>query len=161
MNRSKRFVLGTLLGGLAAGVSWRAFAHGGGHHGWGMGAGPIDPAAMNEHIERFIKHLAVEIDATPDQQQRLAAIAKSAAQDLLPIRNQAREARKQAIALFSAPTVDRQALETLRVAQIERADTASRRLVQALSDAADVLTVEQRKRLAEHVERHSRGWHRG
>jgi Spy/CpxP family protein refolding chaperone len=159
MNRSKRFVLGTLLGGLAAGLSWRAFAHGGGHHGWG--AGPVDPAAMNERIEHFIKHLAVEVDATPDQQQRLAAIAKGAAQDLVPIRNQAREARQQAIALFSAPTVDRQAIESLRVAQIERADTASRRLVQALADAADVLTVEQRKRLAERAAQRSRGWHRG
>ena len=161
MNRSKRFVLGSLLGGLVAGLSWKAFAQGPGHHGWGMGAGPLDPAAMNERIEHFIKHLAVEVDATPDQQQRLAAIAKSAAQDLIPIRNQAREARRQAIALLSAPSVDRQALENLRVAQIERADTASRRLVQALTDAADVLNVEQRKRLAEHAERRTRGWHRG
>jgi periplasmic protein CpxP/Spy len=161
MNRSKRIALGTLLGGLAAGVGWKAFAQGGGRHRCGMGAGPIDPAVMNERIEHFVKHLAVEVDATPEQQQRLAAIAKSAAQDLAPLREQAREARRQAIALLSAASVDRQAIESLRATQIERANTASHRFVQALADAADVLTVEQRKKLAEHAERRGHGWHRG
>ncbi|HXM83370.1 MAG TPA: Spy/CpxP family protein refolding chaperone [Burkholderiales bacterium] len=158
MNRTKRFTLAALFGGLLAGIGSKAFAHGGRH---GFGAGPIDPAEMNERIERFVKHLAVEARATPDQQEKLAVIAKDAAKELAPLREQAREARRQAIELFSAPNVDRAAIEKLRATQIRLADGASRRLTQALADAAEVLTPEQRKTLAERAARHRRGWHRG
>ena len=59
MNRTKRFTLAALCGGLLAGIGSKAFAHGGRH---GFGAGPLDPAEMNERVERFVKHLAVEVD---------------------------------------------------------------------------------------------------
>jgi len=153
MNRFKRTTLATLLGGAAAAISWRAF-------GQGRHAGPMDAAAMDQHIERMIKHLAVEVDATPEQQQKLGAIAKQAAQDLAPLREQHREARKQALELFTAPKVDRAAVEKLRAAHVAQAETASRRLTQALADAADVLTPEQRKQLAQRLEhRRHHGWH--
>jgi protein CpxP len=153
MNRFKRTTLATLLGGVAAAISWRAFGQGR-HHG------PMDPAAMDQHIERMIKHLAVEVDATPEQQQKLGVIAKQAAKDLAPLREQHREARKQAIELFTAPRVDRAALEKLRAGHLAQAESASRRLTQALADAADVLTPEQRKQLAQHIERRRHhGWH--
>ena len=158
MNRTKRFTLAALWGGLLAGIASKAFAHGSRH---GFGAGPIDPAEMNERVERLVKHLAVEVDATPDQQQKLAVIAKDAAKELAPLREQAREARRQAIELFSAPNIDRAAIEQLRAAHLKQADAASRRLTQALADAAEVLTPEQRKTLAERAARHRGGWHRG
>ena len=158
MNRFKRTTLATLLGGLAAAVSFRAIGQGR-HHG------PIDPAKMDQHIERMIKHLAVEVDATPEQQQKLSAIARQAAKELAPLREQHREARKQAIELFTAPKVDRAAVEKLRAAHVAQAASASRRLTQALADAAEVLSPEQRKQLAERLEqrRHHgwHGWHRG
>ena len=160
MNQFKRITLGTLLGAVAAGASWRAFAQGG-RHGGGWGSGPIDPAAMNERIEHFVKHLAVEVDATPKQQQKLAAIAKDAAKELVPLRERMHETRKQAIALLSASNIDRAAIEKLRAAQLAQAETASRRLTQALADAAEVLTPEQRKKLAEHVGRGHGRWAHG
>jgi Spy/CpxP family protein refolding chaperone len=116
---------------------------------------------MNERVERFVKHIAVEVDATPDQQGKLAVIAKDAARELAPLREQAREARRQAIELFSAPNIDRAAIEQLRATHLKQADAASRRLAQALADAAEVLTPEQRKTLAAHAARHRGGWHRG
>jgi len=158
MNRFKRTTLATLLGGLAAAISFRTF-------GQGRHQGPMDPAKMDQNIERFVKHLGVEVDATPEQQQKLAAIAKAAAKDLAPMREQGREARKQAIELFSAPKVDRAAVEKLRVAHVAHADAASRRITQALADAADVLTPEQRTQLAQRFEKRGHhgwhGWHRG
>jgi periplasmic protein CpxP/Spy len=66
-----------------------------------------------------------------------------------------REGRHQALALLSQPTIDRGALEALRANQLQMAEQASRRLTQALADAADVLTPEQRRQLAERAER----WH--
>jgi len=115
----------------------------------------LDPAEMDEHIERMVKHLAVEIDATPEQQQKLAAIAKDAARDLAPLRGQAMETRRQAIELLSAPNIDRGAIEVLRAGKIQQADAASQRIARALADAAEVLTPEQRKTLAQRAAR----WH--
>jgi Spy/CpxP family protein refolding chaperone len=111
--------------------------------------GPIDPAQLEERLDRMLKHLYVEVDATDAQKQQLAPIVKAAARDLLPMRDRMREARGNAVALLSQPTVDRAALETLRATQLGLAEQASRRLVQALADVADVLTPEQRKQLAE------------
>jgi periplasmic protein CpxP/Spy len=157
MNRFRRFSLATLFGGVAALATSRAFAHG----GWRGNHGPLDPAAMDAHIDRMIRHLAIEVDATPEQQQKLGAIARQAAREFAPLREEAREARKQAIALLTAPQVDRAALERLRAGHVQHAEQASRRIVQTVADAADVLTAEQRKQLAQHLERRGHRWHRG
>ena len=88
----------------------------------------------------MLKHLYVEVDATDAQKQQLAPIVKAAARDLLPMRDRMRDARMQAVALLSQPTVDRAALEALRANQLQMAEQASRRVTQALADAADILT---------------------
>jgi protein CpxP len=105
----------------------------------------------------MLRHLYVEVDATDTQKQQLAPIVKGAVRDLLPMRERMRDARMQAVALLSQPTVDRAALEALRANQLQLAEQASRRVTQALADAADVLTPEQRKALADRIGR----WHGG
>ena len=160
----KRAAIATLIGGIAAGIGIKAFAHGGGYGGWHRGgfmAGPLDPAAVDEHLDRMLKHLYVEIDATDEQKQRLAPIVKQAANDLLPLREKMHAARKQAIELLTRDTIDRGAIEALRAEQLQLAGEASRRIAQALADAAEVLTPAQRKGLAARVEKHRHGWHHG
>jgi len=146
--------LGALFAALASGIAWKAHAH-------GRFSGPIDPARIDEHLDRMLKHLYVEIDATPEQQAKLAPIVKQAARDLLPLREKWQAGRRRAVEILSAAAIDRQALESLRAEQMQLAETASQRLTQALADAAEALTVEQRRTLAERVERHRGGWHRG
>jgi Spy/CpxP family protein refolding chaperone len=102
-----------------------------------------------------LKHLYVEIDATDAQKQQLAPIVKGAARDLMPLRARIHDARRQAVELLSQPSIDRGALEALRAEQLTLAEQASKRFTQALADVADVLTLEQRKALAERVSR----WH--
>jgi Spy/CpxP family protein refolding chaperone len=148
MDLTRRTTLAAALGGIAASLaSAGALAHGRRHHG------AMDPAQMDERIERFIGHLAVEVDATPEQKQKLSTIAKGAAHDLAPLRSQSMELRKQGVALFTAPQVDKSAVEQLRVKRMQNADAASRRITQALTEAADVLTPEQRKKAAERARR--------
>jgi periplasmic protein CpxP/Spy len=149
----RRAGIATLIAAVAAGIGMRAFAEHG-HRGWHRAA-PLDPARLDEHLDRMLKHLYVEIDATDAQKQQLAPIVKAAAQDLLPLRTQMHEARRQAVELLSRDSIDRAALETLRADQLALAEQASRRFIQALADLADVLTPEQRKQLAEHLGR----WH--
>jgi Spy/CpxP family protein refolding chaperone len=146
MNKLRRITLATLAGGLAAGVGFKAFGRGRGHgHG--------------QDLDRMLKHLYVEIDATEEQKAKLEPIARQAAKDLLPMRDSLRAGRGQAIELLTQERIDPQAIEALRAKHLQLADQASRRLTQALAEAADVLTPAQRKELAAHVAR--RRWGHG
>ena len=108
--------------------------------------------------------IAIELDATAEQQAKLATIAKAAVADLRPLQEKARAARAQAVTLLTAPTIDRSAIERLRAENIGLAETASKRIAQALEDAADALSPEQRRKVAEWAA-FSRPWwarwHRG
>jgi Spy/CpxP family protein refolding chaperone len=162
----RRFLRRTAIAGvIAAGVSalgLTAFTHAGAH-GWHrggfMGGASLDPAQLDERLDRMLKHFYVEIDATDAQKQRLAPLVQDAARELLPLRGRLHEARRQALELLARETVDRGALETLRAEQLALAEQASRRLVQAVADIADVLTPEQRRQLADRIAR--RRGHRG
>jgi Spy/CpxP family protein refolding chaperone len=154
----RRAAIATVIAALATGVGLKALAYGHGGGGWHRGAfmgDHLDPAKLDAHLDRMLKHLYVEVDATDAQQQQLGPIVKAAARDLLPMRDRMRDARLQAVALLSQPTIDRPALEALRANQLQLAEQASKRLTQALADVADVLTPEQRKQLAERMGR----WH--
>jgi len=156
----RRFLIGavaaTLAAGTVAGIGARAFAHGGWGGGWHRGGfmgAQLDPAALEERLDRMLKHFYIEIDATEAQKQQLAPIVKAAARDLLPVAGQMRGTRRQALEVLSQPSVDRSALEALRAEKLRLADQASRRLTAALADVADVLTPEQRRALAERAQR--------
>ena len=153
MNQSKRFTLAALVGGAAAAASFGAFAqrdHGGRHE-------PMDPAQFEQHLERRLKHLYVEIDATEEQKQRLEPIIKETVRELAPLRRNLHAARGEALKLLSQERVDAGALETLRARQIQLADEASRRVTRALVDASEVLNQQQRRKLAAHFT-HQRRW---
>jgi len=154
----RRAVIATVIAGLATIIGVKALAYAGGHWGWQRTAfmrEPLDPAKVDQHLDRMLKHLYVEIDATDAQKQQIAPIVKSAARDLLPVRAQIHDARRQAVDLLSKDSIDRAALEALRADQLRLIEQASTRLTQALGDVADVLTPEQRKQLAERIGR----WH--
>ena len=162
---------GLLTAAFAQGYGWHpGFMGGGGWHhgfmgGWrhaGFMGGPLSPAQIDERIDRMTKHMAIELDATPEQQAKVAAVAKSAVHDLLPLREKAHAARGRAVALLTAPTVDRDAIERLRAEQVGLAETASKRIAQALADASDALTPDQRRKIADWVESFGPGapWHR-
>ena len=145
------------------GFAWRAW-HDGGPMGAFMG-GPLTPAQIDDRIDRMTKHMAIELDATADQQAKIAGIAKAAVNDLLPLREKAQAAHSQAVALLTAPTIDRSAIEQLRAQQIGLAETASKRIAQAVADASEVLNPEQRRKVADWVAVFDGGpfarWHRG
>ena len=109
----------------------------------------MDPAAMDAHIDKMVDQFAA--DASPDQKARVAAIAKAAMADLRPAHAQFGQAHARAHELLMAPVIDRGALEQLRAEQMQRMDFASRRILTAVEDAADVLTPEQRAKFAAHL----------
>jgi Spy/CpxP family protein refolding chaperone len=131
-----------------------------GHHGFmggpGFMRGPLSPAEIEDRVDRGIRHAAIELDATPDQQEKLRAIAKGAVKDLLPMREKAMAARGKVAELLTQAKIDRAAIEAFRAEQIGLADAASKRFAQAVVDAAEVLTPEQRLKAQELMQ-----WRRG
>jgi Spy/CpxP family protein refolding chaperone len=146
-----------LAAGVAGGFIGKSFAHG--HSFMGLSS---DPVKRDAQVEHGVKRFASRVDATPEQQQKLTAFAKDAAKDIAPMREKLRSAGKQALEITSAPTIDRAAMDRLRAEQVTLADSVSKRITQALADAADVLTPEQRQkvtgRLNERMDHNERGW---
>ena len=135
-----------------------------GWHHRGFMAGPLTPAEAEDRADRFIRHAAIEIDATAEQQEKLRAIAKAAVKDLLPIREKAKAARERATTLLSQPTLDRAAIEAFRAEQVAQMDAISKRVAQVVTDAATILSVEQRRKIEDRLRPHPGfwgGWRRG
>ena len=130
-----------------------------GWHGPGFMRGPLTPEQVEDRVDRGIRHAAIELEATAEQQEKLRAIAKGAVKDLLPMRDKARAARARVAELLSQPKIDRAAIEAFRAEQLALADAASRRLAQAVGDAAEVLTPEQRQKAHEWVQWRRGFWH--
>jgi Spy/CpxP family protein refolding chaperone len=137
----------TLVGGVAA------LANGAGACGWhhGMMTGTHSAADVSAHVDHMLKHLYVEIDATDAQKAQIAPLVKQAVNDLLPLHTQLQAAHGQLIQGLTQNPIDRAALEAARVAHLQLADQASKRLVQLIADVGDVLTPAQRNALATHL----------
>lgn len=152
-----------IVGLVGGGLATSAMGHGGfGPRHWGGGPGgwghhrmhgEMTPDRAKEHVARIIDRFGRHIDATDEQKQKLTAIGTALATDMLPLHQKMHETRKRGIELLRQPTVDRAAVEAFRAEQIAAADTASKRLTQALTDAAEVLTPEQRAKIAQHWDR--------
>jgi Spy/CpxP family protein refolding chaperone len=122
--------------------------------------GPLTPEQVESRVDRGIRHAAIELDATPEQLEKLRAIAKGAVKDLMPMREKAQAARARAAELLTQPKVDRSAIEAFRAEQLALADAASKRFAQAVTDAAEVLTPEQRQKANAWVQWRRGAWHR-
>lgn len=122
--------------------------------------GAVSPDRFASHIEHGVKYLLSDIDATAEQKAQVTTILQSTATDVHALADQHFAARKQLHEILSAPSIDRERLEAVRVGELRLADEASKRLLTGIADAADVLTPEQRATLAQSMEEH-RHWRHG
>ncbi len=136
----------------------RVWKTGWGHRGPGFAS--LTTEQRKFMITRMVKHLAVEIDATDVQQKQLVDLITDFAGEMLPLREKMLADREQVVKLLTAATIDRDALQALRAKKLNDAETISKKVVDAVADAAEILTVEQRKTLAARVRElgEMRGW---
>src|SRR5258707_4581879 len=129
------------------------FGHGFGPGHWhgGMMGGSFDPAQAEDRADRMVRHMAIELDATDAQQDKLRAVVKAAVKDLIPLREKAQSARLKARELLTQPTIDRAEIEKFRTEQVALADTFTKRVSQAIGDAAEILTPDQRRKLSDRL----------
>lgn len=166
MRRALFIVAVAVAAGLTGAFASSAFSQGFGPpwHARPFFGQAFDPAAVEDRADRMVRHLAIEVDANAEQQDRLRGIVRAAVRDLVPLREKAMSSRQRGRELLTQTTIDRSAIEALRAEQMALADQATRRFTQALADAASVLNPEQRRKLAERIDRwrsFRHGWHRG
>jgi Spy/CpxP family protein refolding chaperone len=152
----KRLAAGVVIAVTASiGLTALAQPMPGGHHG-GFG-GPGMFMGSPEHIGRAVDHVLDGVNATDAQRTQIKQIVTQAAADLKAQRDAGRALHERSMQIFTAPTVDAAAAESVRQQMLTQHDTASRRVLQAMLDISRVLTPEQRAKLAERMnERHKR-----
>jgi Spy/CpxP family protein refolding chaperone len=140
-------IAGLLVGAGILAVTGSGFARSGGPGGF-----------MHGYAEYRIEKALDDMDASKDQTDRIMKIFDDTRTDLMPMFGGFRDTRESLSALIGASSIDREAIEKLRVERMMAMDAASKRVVTAIADAAEVLTPEQRKELVEklHERRHGR-----
>jgi periplasmic protein CpxP/Spy len=112
------------------------------HHMMDGGSG------MHARAMAHVSKLLDQVGASADQKSRIEAILHAGFAPMADVHRDLPKTHRALHAIFSAQTIDRGALEELRAAEIARIDVASRALAKSLADAAEVLTPEQRAKLA-------------
>jgi periplasmic protein CpxP/Spy len=157
----RRFLAGLVTGGLLAGLfagsaSLYAYAYPRTGGWFRAGHAHFDATTAGERATFAVDWLLHRIDASAEQRQQVQAIVQAAVNDLWPMRDQHHQHRDALRTALAQPTFDRNTLEDIRRAELQLADDASSRLLQAVAEAAEVLTPEQRAKIANLGSR----WHR-
>ena len=147
----KRLAAGMIIA-VTATIALSAWAQPGGHgrHGGGFG-GPGMFMGSPEHIARGVDHVLDGLNATDAQRTQIKQIVAQAAADLKAQRDTGKALHEKGMQIFTAPTVDAAAAESVRQQLVAQHDAASRRMLQAMLDISRVLTPEQRAKIAEHM----------
>ena len=128
-----------------------AFAHSGGsHHGHTQGRGT---AGHLEHMQAML----TQVGASDAQKAQIDGLLKPAFEEMKAAHDAHSAAFKQFHDEITAPSIDRARLESLRAGQLKSLDEASRRMVTAIADAAEVLSPDQRAALAKQMVKHHGG----
>ena len=127
------------------------YAHsGGGHHG------PMAGRGTEDHLEHM-QAMLTKIGASDAQKAQIEGLLKPAFEEMKAAHEAHSAAFEQFHDAITAPSIDRAQIESLRAGQLKSLDEASKRMVIAITDAAEVLSPEQRSALAEQIRKHHGG----
>jgi len=127
-----------------------AYAHSGGGHGHMAGRGAKD------HLEHM-QAMLTQIGASDAQKAQIQGLLEPAFEEMKAAHEGHSAAFRQFHDEITASSIDRARIESLRTAQMKSLDEASKRLVTAISDAAEVLSPDQRAALAKQINKHHGG----
>ena len=109
-----------------------------GHHGGGMDM-------------KWSGRMLDAVKASPEQRAQIQKIMEGARTDLQAQREAGNALRGQLMQAMGQPNIDANAVEQVRQKMLAQHDQVSKRRMQAMVDAARVLTPEQRKQLSERM----------
>lgn len=105
---------------------------------------------------KMIERIGDKVNATDEQKKKLSEIATKLNEGQAERQTAMQSMRQKSFELLSANPVDANAVEQVRANQIASMDEQSKRMSQAMLEAAQVLTPEQRAQLAKMMP--SRRW---
>jgi Spy/CpxP family protein refolding chaperone len=120
-----------------------------------MGGGSAGMSGMHAKAMAHVSKMLDEVGASAEQKQRIAGILHDGMKPMMALHSDMGETHKALHALLAAPTIDREGVERLRATEIAKVDEATKAMTQALIEAAEVLTPEQRTKLASLMASHS------
>jgi protein CpxP len=129
-----------LIGLLGAGAAWASHRTAAAGHGLGA-------AAVRLHAEFVVDRALRRAEASEEQRLQIEAILDRLFETHKSLRAEREAMHEEAAAVLTADTIDRARLEALRIRHMQIIEKGSRQVAQAIGDAADVLTPEQRRRL--------------
>lgn len=106
---------------------------------------------MRGYMEYRLDKVLTDVGASDDQKSKFKAIVTSTIDEVRPDREARKAMRDDIIKLIEAPTIDRNAIETLRAKQMAQFEERSKTIAKAVADAAEILTPDQRKKLVEEL----------
>lgn len=149
-------VVGLALAALVAGIAWAARQSPdlqGCIDGKGLfGRSSMGHAMARDFIAFKVDRALKVVDASEEQRDQIDGILRQAFEEHAGYaREKHGEMHERVLAILTADTIDREALEALRVEHVRQIDRRSRRMLGSLEQALDVLTLAQRQRLAEQI----------
>jgi len=122
----------------------------------GHGPHGMNPEVMRDRAEFMVDRALKYVDATEAQRAEIEAILEQSFQEGLAMREDHGDMHQEIHALLTADTIDRAALEAMRVDKLAKAEQMSLMITRSIADVAEVLTPEQRLKLADFAERRMR-----
>lgn len=139
---------------VSATLALSAGAAAGPRHSHGAAGGPGMFMGSPEHVSRAVDRMLDQVNASDSQRAQIKQIVQQAATDLKSQRDARRALHEKSLQIFTAPTVDAAAAESVRQQMLAQHDAASRRMLTAMLDVSRVLTPEQRSKLAQQMQQH-------
>ena len=124
------------------GVAIAAGPGGHGHH-------PRTPEEVQAHVDGMIDHMIGKVGGTEEQRAALRTIAGQTTPRMAVLHTEGRDLKNEVRDILTAEKIDRDALEAARKDALDLADRGSKLAISAVADAAEVLTPEQRRKIAE------------
>ncbi len=118
---------------------------------------PVDAERVDKFADKRLREALDDVKASDEQKAKASGIVKASLGQGVPLAEKIRDNHHQFAKLMSAATLDTAAIEALRAEQMRLVDEASKLATQTAQDVAEILTPEQRSKLAERAEKHL-GW---
>ena len=109
---------------------------------------PMDPAERLAHAHYMFDLALTHIGVTSEQKTKVLAVFDDTAKTLEGLHGRVFTTRIDLAQILTADKVDRDRLEALRASRVGDIDQASKAIVKALGDIGDILTADQRIKLA-------------
>ena len=145
--KTKRIQLILAAGGLLLTAGFVAGCH------RGPGGHPRDPAKVAAFVTERVNDELDDLDATPAQREKVVAVKDRLLAEATRLHADRDALHAELLAAWKAETVDRARLHALVDERIEAARAFAHAAVDGAADVHDVLTPDQREKVAKKTER--------